>query len=165
MDLDPRVEKQWAGGTKTNLWVRTPFDRVGVFHTKGWGLEGLVCPSNILLGGMFQRNCRDIPEIPCAQKVRSEKWQNESSPNFSNFCPQICLRNFRASFPRKRRPEKIHQKSPPFFNAKFPGKYEKIFTKCFWRAGKVTKGQRTEFCYFSLSISCWLLCLELQGSQ
>ena len=34
--------------------------------------------------------------------------------------------------------KKIHQKSPPFFNAKFPGKHEKkIFTKFFWRAGKV----------------------------
>ena len=80
--------------------------------------------------------------------VRSEKLQNESSPNFSNFCPGFCPeffsefsqnfpRIFRASFCGKRRPEKIHQKSPPFFNAKFPGKHEKIFTKCFWRAGKV----------------------------
>ena len=33
--------------------------------------------------------------------------------------------------------EKIHQKSPPLFNAKFPGEHEKKFTKCFWRAGKV----------------------------
>ena len=80
--------------------------------------------------------------------VRSGKSQSESSPNFSNFCPEFCpeflsefspnfLRSFRASFRGKRRPEKIHQKSPPFFNAKFPGKYEKIFTKCFWRGGKV----------------------------
>ena len=69
-------------------------------------------------------------------------WQNESSPNFSNFCPEFppefCsefspnfLRSFRALFPRKRRPEIIHQKSPPFFNAKFPGNYEKIIHKMF----------------------------------
>ena len=75
-----------------------------------------------------------------AQNIRSEKWQNESSPNFSNFCPEFppefcsefspkILRNFRASFPRKRRPEKIHQKSPPFFNAKFPGEYEKKYSQ------------------------------------
>ena len=66
----------------------------------------------------------------------SEKLQNKSSPNFSNFrpefCPEFCsefspnfLKNFRASFCGKRRPETIHQKSPPFFNAKFPGKFEK----------------------------------------
>ena len=80
--------------------------------------------------------------------VRSEKLQIESFPNFSNFrpefCPEFCSefspnfsRTFCASFRGRRRPGKIHQKSPPFFNAKFPGKHEKIFTKFFWRAGKV----------------------------
>ena len=43
------------------------------------------------------------------------------SPNFS--------RIFRASFRGRRRPEKIHPKSPPFFNAKFPGKHEKNIHK------------------------------------
>ena len=43
------------------------------------------------------------------------------SPNFS--------RTFRASFRGRRRPEKIHQKSPPFFNAKFPGKHEENIHK------------------------------------
>ena len=72
---------------------------------------------------------------------RSEKLQTESSPNFSNFrpefCPEFCSefspnsRSFRASFRGKRRPEKIHQKSPPFFNAKFPGKHEKNIHKMF----------------------------------
>ena len=72
--------------------------------------------------------------------VGLEKSQNESSPNFSNFCPEFCpeflsefspnfLRSFRASFRGTRRPEKIHQKSPPFFNAKFPGKHEKNIHK------------------------------------
>ena len=77
--------------------------------------------------------------------IRSEKLQNESSPNFSNFGPEFCLefspnfpRIFRASFRLKRRPQKIHSKSPPFFNAKFAGKHEqKTFTKFFWRGGKV----------------------------
>ena len=64
----------------------------------------------------------------------------------SRILPRILLRNFpefsrifRASFRGKRRPEKIHQKSPPFFNAKFPGKHEKICTNIFWRAGKVKR--------------------------
>ena len=67
---------------------------------------------------------------------RSEKSQNESFPNFSNlrpeFCPEFCSefspnfsRTFCASFRGRRRLKKIHQKSPPFFNAKFPGKHEK----------------------------------------
>ena len=62
---------------------------------------------------------------------RSGKLQNESSPKFSNFRPEFCSefspnfsRGFRASFRGKRRPEKIHQKSLAFFNAKFPGKFE-----------------------------------------
>ena len=38
------------------------------------------------------------------------------------FAPNV-LRCFRVSFCGKRRPEEIHQKSPPVFNAKFPGKY------------------------------------------
>ena len=72
--------------------------------------------------------------------LRSEKLQTESSPNFSifrpEFCPEFCSefspnfsRTFRASFRGRRRPEKIHQKSPPFFNAKFPGKHEKNIHK------------------------------------
>ena len=71
---------------------------------------------------------------------RSEKSQNESFPNFSNsrpeFCPEFCSefspnfsRTFRASFRGRRRPEKTHQKSPPFFNAKLPGKHEKNIHK------------------------------------
>ena len=45
-----------------------------------------------------------------------------------NFAPKFS-RIFRASFRGRRRPEKIHQKSPPFFNAKFPGKHEKNIHK------------------------------------
>ena len=74
------------------------------------------------------------------QSIRSGKSQNESFPNFSNFrpefCPEFCSefspnfsRTFRASFRGRRRPEKIQQKSPPFFIAKFPGKHEKIIHK------------------------------------
>ena len=84
------------------------------------------------------------------ENIRSKKLQNESSPNFSIFCPEFfpefcpefspnCLRIFGASLHGQRRPKEIHQKSPPFFNAKFPGKHEKIFTKCFWRASTVRK--------------------------
>ena len=89
---------------------------------------------------------------PCPKDLltklfRSEKLQNESSPNFSNFrpefCPEFCSefspnfsRIFRASFRGKRRPEKIHQKSPPFFNAKFPGEHEKNIHKHFLESRK-----------------------------
>ena len=71
---------------------------------------------------------------------RSGKLQNKSFPNFSNFrpefCPEFCSEfslnfsgTFHASFRGRRRPEKIHQKSPPFFNAKFPGKHGKSIHK------------------------------------
>ena len=53
-------------------------------------------------------------------------------------------------FRGKRRPEKIHQKSPAFFNAKSPGKPEqKKSTKVFWGAGKVREGS-AKGCEFSL---------------
>ena len=84
------------------------------------------------------------------QIVRSEKLQNESFPNFSIFCPEFCpescsefspnfLRSFRASFCGRRRPEKIHQKSPPFFNAKFPGRFEEKIHKMFLESGQSNK--------------------------
>ena len=54
-------------------------------------------------------------------------------PNFApNFAPNLTpnfSRIFRASFRGRWRPEEIHQKSPPFFNAKFPGKHEKNIHK------------------------------------
>ena len=79
--------------------------------------------------------------------VRSEKLQNESFPNFSNFrpefCPEFCSEffpnfswTFRASFGGRRRTEKIHQKSLPFFNAKFPGKHEKNIHKFLLESGQ-----------------------------
>ena len=78
------------------------------------------------------------PKNPTKQgkNVRSEKLQNESFPNFSIFRAEFCseffpnfLRIFRASFRGRRTPEKIHQKSPTFFNAKFPGKHEKNYSQ------------------------------------
>ena len=68
---------------------------------------------------------------------------------FRIFVPDF-LPNFPPNFPRNFRgffvlrfvgngdQKKIHQKSPPFFNAKFQANTKKIFTKCFWRAGNVT---------------------------
>ena len=51
--------------------------------------------------------------------------------SFRIFVPDFAP-NFAPNFPRgKRRPEKIHQKSPLFFNAKFPGKYEKMIHQNF----------------------------------
>ena len=83
----------------------------------------------------------DSDATVCSHRyVRSGKLQNESFPNFSNFhpefCPEFCSefspnfsRIFRASFRGRRRPEKIHQKSLRFFNAKFPGKHDKNIHK------------------------------------
>ena len=45
------------------------------------------------------------------------------SPNF--------VRIFCALFPGRWRPQKFHQKSPPFFNAKSPGKFEENIHKSF----------------------------------
>ena len=72
-----------------------------------------------------------------APLLRSEKLQNESSPNFSNFCPGFCpeffsefspnfSRIYRASFRGDTETRKNSPKIPAiFFNAKFPGKKKK----------------------------------------
>ena len=84
--------------------------------------------------------CLNVPNFFGKKKFRSGKLQNESFPNFSifrpEFCPEFCSefspnfsRTFRASFRGRRRPEKIHQNSPQFFNAKFPDKHEKNIHK------------------------------------
>ena len=81
--------------------------------------------------------------------LRSEKLQNESSQNFSNFRPEFrpefCSefspnfsRSFCASFLEEQRPQKNHQKSLQFFNAKFQGKLGETIHYFFWRGGKIT---------------------------
>ena len=53
----------------------------------------------------------------------SPELPSEFYPNFLRIC--------RSLFPSKRRPQNLHQKSPSFFNAKSPGKYEKNIHKVF----------------------------------
>ena len=60
-------------------------------------------------------------------RVRSEKVQNEKSPNFLNIRPEFAPKNapkFPGLLVLKRRLQKIHQKSLPFFNAKSPGNFK-----------------------------------------
>ena len=82
--------------------------------------------------------------------VRSEKLQNESFPNFSNFRPEFCPEFLLRIFPEffedfscfaswETETSKNSPKSPPFFNVNCQANTKKIFTKFFWRAGKVIK--------------------------
>ena len=77
------------------------------------------------------------PGFRWVRKVAERKFPEffEFRPEFcSEFCSEFSpdfLRSFCASFRGKQRPEKTHQKSPPFFNAKFQGKYEKFIHKTF----------------------------------
>ena len=85
------------------------------------------------------------------QIIRSGKLQNESFSNFSNFrpefCPEFCSgifplnfsRTFRASFRGRRETRKNSPKIPAIFQMQnSQANTQKIFTKFFWRAGKVT---------------------------
>ena len=108
-------------------------------------------------------------EIKKSENLRSEKLQNKSFPNFSNFrpefCPEFCSefspnfsRTFRASF--RGRPEKIHQKSPPFFNAKFPGKHEKNIQEILLesrQSKKIRKSKHGASEMISLGVFSWCL--------
>ena len=100
--------------------------------SKSWLLKIQVGPS-------WRDGGNSDDRIRISNSVRSEKLQNESSPNFSNFRPGFSpefsselspkfSRIFRALFPSKRRPQINHQKSSPFFNTKSPAKHDKIFT-------------------------------------
>ena len=58
------------------------------------------------------------------------------APNFAPNFPRIFRGFFVLHFCGRRRPEKFHPKSPPFFNAKFPGKFEEKIHKMFLESGQ-----------------------------
>ena len=131
-----------GGGGKKRLWnaARQLFSGVGVGLYNIWPRisREMRCP---------------CPENALSQNVRSEKLQNKSFPNFQIFIPNSVpnlLRfsqnsfSFCASFHGRRRPEKNHQKSPPFINAKLPRKFEEKIHKILGRAGQLTKCRENE---------------------
>ena len=118
----------WCPGPKDLfVWGKWSFwsTTFGIYwRTTCWGQQKI----------LGQKSCRT--EVSRIFRIFSTNFAAEFCSEFS---PDF-LRSFRASFRGKRRPEKIHQKSPPFSNAKFPGKFRrKNFTEVFWRAGKVEK--------------------------
>ena len=73
-----------------------------------------------------------------AQKIAERKF-TKFFEFTSRILPRILLRifpeflkSFRASFRGRRRPEKNHQKAPPLFNTKFPGRFEGRIHKSFF---------------------------------
>ena len=87
------------------------------------------------------RGLKVLGQKSCRTKVSRifSIFRPEFCPEFrSEFSPNL-LRSFRASFCGRRRPEKIHQKSPPFFNAKFPGKFEEKIHNMFLESGQSNK--------------------------
>ena len=84
-----------------------------------------------------------------AEIVTSEKLQNESFPNYSNLRPEFCVPNFAPNFPRIFRglfvlrfvgdgeQKKFTQNPCHFSRPNSQANTEKIFTKFFWRVGRV----------------------------
>ena len=68
---------------------------------------------------LSQKSCRT--KVPRNFRI----FVPEFLPNFPLNFPRFFLRIFRALFPRKRRPQKIRQKPPPFCNGNSPGKKKK----------------------------------------
>ena len=95
--------------------------------------------------------------------IRSEKLQNESSPNFSNFrpefCPECCSEfspNFSCFVSWGTETRKKFTKNPRHFSMRnSQANTLQLFTKCFWRAGKVTEYGISHgiFFFFSLETS------------
>ena len=84
-------------------------------------------PRKCQFWGFFLGQESRSPKVPRIFRIFVPNFAPNFSPNF----PRISWGVFVLHFVGKRRPEKIHQKSPPFFNAKFPGKYEKNIHKMF----------------------------------
>ena len=93
-------------------------------------------PSSAVLGREWQgcpamwvgtsRDQKNFMQENLVRKVAERK--------LPEFCPEFCSefspnfsRTFRASFRGRRRPEKIHQKSPPFFQCKIPRQTRKKY--------------------------------------
>ena len=100
------------------------------------------------LKGKFIRTPRFSGTLP-GHFVRSEKLQNESSPNFSNFrpefCPEFCSelsRIFRGVFVLRfvgNGDQEKFTKNPRHFSMQnSQANTKQIFTKFFWRVGKET---------------------------
>ena len=82
--------------------------------------------------------------------VRSDKLQNESSPNFSKFCPEFSpefcsefspnfFEDFSCFVSWETETRKNSPKSPAIFQCKIPRQTRKNYSQyLFWRAGKVT---------------------------
>ena len=168
--LEP--EKTAGNRSKSQEAVSTPFSR-------------LVSPI-----GRCPRNgpkvWRKLPEFWAERKAqnpdtslavtvvfRLEKLQNESSPNFSKFCPEFCpefcsefspnfLRSFRASFRGKRRPEKFTKNPRHFSMQNSQASSKKKSTKVLWRTGKVSFSgpdlDRLDFLLFEPQGGLRLLC-------
>ena len=79
-----------------------------------------VCTSRFTLG---QKSCR--PKVSQIFGIFVPDFAPNVAPNF----PRIFRGLFVLRFVGDGEQKKIHQKSPPFFNAKFPGKHEKIIHK------------------------------------
>ena len=82
----------------------------------GWGWGSLP----FFLG---QKSCRT--KVPRILRIFIPNF----APNFAPNCPRIFRGLFVLRFMGDGDQKKIHQKSPPFFNAKFPGKHEKNIHK------------------------------------
>ena len=118
IDFGPPIRERRKNGPKLD------------FH-----LTGKIGKINGILGYFLGQKSNRENKWDFGLFFRSEKLQNESSPNFSNscpgFCPEFCSRIFPEFFEDFSCfvSKKNHQKSPAFFNAKFPGKYEKNYSQ------------------------------------
>ena len=79
-----------------------------------------------MLSSFWACSCRPFAHL-VLRCFGLKKSQNESSPNSSNIHPELCsefspnfLRIFRALFPEKRRPLKIHHTIPTIFQCQIP---------------------------------------------
>ena len=160
----PKTRQKPSETTEWNR-KRTETDRNGSKWTflklsgVGWGFVGMEGRGGVLLGRKKITNPRfrtsffhaDFPLTGEIKSFRSEKLQNESSPNFWKFFFLDFAPNFAPNFPRifpgffvlrfvGNGDQKNFTKNPRHFSMQnSQANTKKIFTKFIWRAGKVKK--------------------------
>ena len=152
----PKERLKWYG------FKAAPSHSSGFFHSTAWAAHFPWLPHEHQ--GQLCKVCENFFARHIAHLVRSEKLQNESSPNFSNFAPtfpQLFKGFFVLRFVGNGDQKEI-TKNPRRFSMQYSqANIQKNIHNIFWRAGVVTfgrfwpKGAKTGECLTPLVLTLW----------
>ena len=120
-------ERKRKIGPKRKFWAGYPCEHPAKSFGLALQIDSSESPNSL---GQESRS----PKVPRIFRIFVPNFAPSFSPNFF---PKF-LRSFRASFRGEMETRKNSPKIPAIFKCKIPRQIrKKIFTKCFWRGGKV----------------------------